>query len=111
MCNCQSNLSKRQYRESTAVVFCLLEFGVSLSAAPAVRTERAGDILVVTLDHPPVNALNVEVRRGLLQAVQQAQADAQVRAVLIVGAGVAGLAAIGTSDFSVMPGTVFTSSR
>ena len=52
-----------------------------------MRTEREGEILVVTIDHPPVNALNVDVRRGLLAAVQQAQADASVRAVLIVGAG------------------------
>jgi 3-hydroxyacyl-CoA dehydrogenase len=80
-----------------------LEFGVSLSAAPAVRTERAGDILVVTLDHPPVNALNVEVRRGLLQAVQQAQADAQVRAVLIVGAGRAFIAGADIREFGKPP--------
>ncbi len=85
------------------MVFCLLEFGVSLSAAPAVRTERAGDILVVTLDHPPVNALNVEVRRGLLQAVQQAQADAQVRAVLIVGAGRAFIAGADIREFGKPP--------
>ena len=85
------------------MVFCLLEFGVSLSAVPAVRTERAGDILVVTLDHPPVNALNVEVRRGLLQAVQQAQADAQVRAVLIVGAGRAFIAGADIREFGKPP--------
>ena len=85
------------------MVFCLLEFGVSLSAAPAVRTERAGDILVVTLDHPPVSALNVEVRRGLLQAVQQAQADAQVRAVLIVGAGRAFIAGADIREFGKPP--------
>lgn len=76
---------------------------MSLSAAPAVRTERAGDILVVTLDHPPVNALNVEVRRGLLQAVQQAQADAQVRAVLIVGAGRAFIAGADIREFGKPP--------
>lgn len=76
---------------------------MSLSAAPAVRTERAGDILVVTLDHPPVNALNVEVRRGLLQAVQQAQADAQVRAVLIVGTGRAFIAGADIREFGKPP--------
>ena len=77
----------------------LLEFCVSLSAAPAVRTEREGDILVVTIDHPPVNALNVDVRRGLLDAVQQAQADTQVRAVLIVGAGRAFIAGADIREF------------
>jgi 3-hydroxyacyl-CoA dehydrogenase len=84
----------------------LLEIRVSLSAAPAtaaVRTRREGEILVVTIDHPPVNALNVDVRRGLLEAVQQAQTDAQVRAVLIVGAGRAFIAGADIREFGKPP--------
>ncbi|HBF49517.1 MAG TPA: 3-hydroxyacyl-CoA dehydrogenase, partial [Massilia sp.] len=35
----------------------------------------------------PVNALGVDVRRGLLEAIEAADADPLVKAVLIVGAG------------------------
>ena len=75
----------------------------SVPGTAAVRTQHEGDILVVTIDHPPVNALNVDVRRGLLDAVQQAQADARVRAVLIVGAGRAFIAGADIREFGKPP--------
>jgi 3-hydroxyacyl-CoA dehydrogenase len=53
---------------------------------PVLR-QLCGDILVVTIDHPPVNALGVEVRRALLAAIDGADADPAVAAVLLVGAG------------------------
>ncbi|WP_336236271.1 3-hydroxyacyl-CoA dehydrogenase NAD-binding domain-containing protein [Achromobacter dolens] len=55
--------------------------------AGAVHTRRDGDVLVVTIDHPPVNALSAEVRAGLARAIDQAGGDPQVRAVLLTGAG------------------------
>lgn len=75
----------------------------SVPGTAAVRTRHEGDILVVTIDHPPVNALNVDVRRGLLDAVQQAQADVRVRAVLIVGAGRAFIAGADIREFGKPP--------
>src|SRR5881394_2964929 len=57
------------------------------SLAPPVRTQHHGRVLVVTVDNPPVNALGVDVRRGLTAAIDAAQADRAVDAVLIVGAG------------------------
>ena len=56
------------------------------SSSPVTRQHR-GSVLVVTVDNPPVNALGVDVRRGLAAAIEAAQADAAVAAVLIVGAG------------------------
>lgn len=56
-------------------------------AAAQVVRERHGDILLVTIDNPPVNALGVDVRRGLLEAVEAADADASINAVVLVGAG------------------------
>lgn len=41
----------------------------------------------MTIDHAPVNALSVDVRRGLVEAIDAAEADAAVAALLIVGAG------------------------
>ncbi|MGE8656365.1 MAG: 3-hydroxyacyl-CoA dehydrogenase NAD-binding domain-containing protein [Achromobacter sp.] len=57
------------------------------ASAGAVHTRRDGDILVVTIDHPPVNALSAAVRAGLARAIDQAQGDPRVRAVLLTGAG------------------------
>ncbi|HYG42422.1 MAG TPA: 3-hydroxyacyl-CoA dehydrogenase NAD-binding domain-containing protein [Bordetella sp.] len=53
----------------------------------AVASQRHDGILVLTIDHPPVNALNADVRRGLAHAIQAAQADAGVQAIVLVGAG------------------------
>lgn len=56
------------------------------ATGPVARAMH-GDILVVTIDNPPVNALGVDVRRGLAAAIDAAEADAAVKAVLIVGSG------------------------
>ncbi len=52
-----------------------------------VRTHRNGDVLVITIDNPPVNALNVDVRRSLVDAIDAAERDDAVAAVLLLGAG------------------------
>ncbi|MFL9905972.1 3-hydroxyacyl-CoA dehydrogenase NAD-binding domain-containing protein [Paraburkholderia sp. RL17-337-BIB-A] len=57
------------------------------ASADVVTRELRGKVLLVTIDHPPVNALSADVRRGLLAAVEAADADPAVEAVLIVGAG------------------------
>ena len=63
----------------------------STAASPAtsspVTRQHRGSVLVVTVDNPPVNALGVDVRRGLAAAIEAAQADTAVAAVLIIGAG------------------------
>ena len=66
---------------------------------PVVATRREGDVLVVTIDNPPVNALGVAVRRGLKDAIEQAGADAAVKAVLIVGVGKAFIAGADIREF------------
>ncbi|MFM0435044.1 3-hydroxyacyl-CoA dehydrogenase NAD-binding domain-containing protein [Paraburkholderia strydomiana] len=52
-----------------------------------VTRELRGKVLLVTIDHAPVNALSADVRRGLLAAIEAADSDPSVQAVLIVGAG------------------------
>ncbi|MEW6372937.1 MAG: 3-hydroxyacyl-CoA dehydrogenase NAD-binding domain-containing protein [Pseudomonadota bacterium] len=56
-------------------------------AAAQVVREQHGDILLVTIDNPPVNALGVDVRRGLLEAIDAADGDASVKAIVLAGAG------------------------
>ncbi|RQM45844.1 3-hydroxyacyl-CoA dehydrogenase [Paraburkholderia bannensis] len=52
-----------------------------------VTHELRGKVLLVTVDNPPVNALGVDVRRGLAAAIEHAESNDAVQAVLIVGAG------------------------
>ena len=52
-----------------------------------VRLERDQDVAVVTIDNPPVNALSPGVVEGLKAAIEQANADAEVRAIVVIGAG------------------------
>jgi 3-hydroxyacyl-CoA dehydrogenase len=44
-------------------------------------------VAVVTLDNPPVNGLGHELREGIVAALDRANADPAVKAVVIVGAG------------------------
>ncbi len=73
------------------------------AASSVVTTALHGDVLVVTIDNPPVNALGAAVRQGLLAAMQQAQADAAVAAVLLVGAGKAFIAGADIREFGKPP--------
>ena len=71
--------------------------------ASAVTTALHGAILVVTIDNPPVNALGQAVRQGLAAAMQQAEADAAVSAVLLVGQGKAFIAGADIREFGQPP--------
>lgn len=77
--------------------------GAAASASSVVTTALHGDVLVVNIDNPPVNALGAAVRQGLLAALQQAQADAAVAAVLLVGAGKAFIAGADIREFGKPP--------
>jgi 3-hydroxyacyl-CoA dehydrogenase len=48
---------------------------------------KDGDVAVITLSNPPVNGLGYELRRSILQGVDEANADAQVKAIVLIGAG------------------------
>ncbi len=52
-----------------------------------VTLTRDGDIAIVTVNNPPVNALGTAVRKGLFDAMAQIDADADVKAAIIIGAG------------------------
>ncbi|MEN2991693.1 3-hydroxyacyl-CoA dehydrogenase NAD-binding domain-containing protein [Tistrella sp. BH-R2-4] len=53
----------------------------------SVRYERQGQVGVITVDNPPVNALSQHVRQGLLDCLAQGLADDEARALVMVGAG------------------------
>ncbi|MFK7836285.1 MAG: FAD-dependent oxidoreductase [Sulfitobacter sp.] len=68
-----------------------------------VSYSREGDIAVLRIDNPPVNALSQDVRAGLLAKLMQAEADEGVRAVVLVGAGRAFIAGADIKEFGKPP--------
>ncbi|WP_374315981.1 3-hydroxyacyl-CoA dehydrogenase NAD-binding domain-containing protein [Aquabacterium sp.] len=62
-----------------------------------------GRVAVLTMDNPPVNALGQAVRAGLLAAVRRAEADADVQAVLLTGAGKTFIAGADIREFGLPP--------
>ena len=52
-----------------------------------VTLSKSGMIAIVEINNPPVNALGQAVREGLSDAVRQAEADPEVAAIVIIGAG------------------------
>ncbi|MGI4858362.1 MAG: 3-hydroxyacyl-CoA dehydrogenase NAD-binding domain-containing protein, partial [Janthinobacterium lividum] len=60
---------------------------IARNVTDAVLTEMDGEVLVVTINHPPVNALSVPVRQGLIDAMDLAQASSEVKAVIVRGQG------------------------
>jgi crotonobetainyl-CoA hydratase len=57
-------------------------------ATPAVLVERRGNVLVITINRPEArNAINAAVSIGVGDALEEAQHDPDVRAVVITGAG------------------------
>ena len=52
-----------------------------------VRMERDGDVAVLAIDNPPVNAGSVEVRRALFAAIRAVREDPAIAAAVIIGSG------------------------
>ncbi|MBB4097726.1 3-hydroxyacyl-CoA dehydrogenase NAD-binding domain-containing protein [Sphingomonas kyeonggiensis] len=52
-----------------------------------ITTTRQGDVLVITSDNPPVNALGAAVRQGIQAGIQEAKGDDSIKAVVITCAG------------------------
>lgn len=63
-----------------------------------VRYELDGNIGVITVNNPPVNALSHAVRQGLLDAIKQAQGDAS-RAIVILCDGNTFIAGADITEF------------
>ena len=62
-----------------------------------------GDIGVLTLDSPPVNALSADVRDGLSLGIAAAAADPAIKAVVLICAGRTFIAGADISEFGKPP--------
>jgi len=60
---------------------------------------REGDIAVVTLNSPPVNALSANVRDGLFEGFKAAIADPEVKAIVLICEGRTFIAGADISEF------------
>jgi 3-hydroxyacyl-CoA dehydrogenase len=65
----------------------------------AVRTESDGDVAVIVIDNPPINAGSQEVRGGVLAAVEQVAQDPRFNAIVIIGAGTTFIAGSDIREF------------
>ncbi len=74
-----------------------------------VDWRQDGNVALITVDHPPVNALNNAVRVGLIEAFARAQRDASVAAVVLIGAGRTFIAGADITEFDRPPQTPSTS--
>ena len=52
-----------------------------------VTLSKDGDVAVVTINNPPVNALSPGVPEGIMASVQSAQKDSGVKAIVLIGGG------------------------
>jgi 3-hydroxyacyl-CoA dehydrogenase len=68
-----------------------------------IAYSRHGDIAVLRIQNPPVNALSQAVRQGLSDGMAHAEADDGVRAVLILGDGRAFIAGADITEFGKPP--------
>jgi 3-hydroxyacyl-CoA dehydrogenase len=68
-----------------------------------ISTRKHGDVLIVLSNNPPVNALGAAVRQGLVAAIEQAEADDSVKAVVIACEGQTFFAGADITEFGKPP--------
>lgn len=73
-----------------------------MSGVP-VRLEREGDIALILIDHPPVNALSLPVRKGLLRAIALLRDDVHLVGGVIAGVGRTFMAGADIREFDAPP--------
>ncbi len=66
---------------------------------PVVDLAADGDIAVLCVNHPPVNALSQQVRAGILAGVRQAIGDPAVRAIVLICDGKTFIAGADITEF------------
>jgi len=49
--------------------------------------ETDGDVAIVVIDNPPINAGSLAVRRGVIEAIEEVAARPEIKAVVLIGAG------------------------
>src|SRR3978361_2204334 len=58
-----------------------------MSDSPVVRLEKDGEIGVIIVNYPPVNALGPGVSEGIIESLNKANADPSIKAMVLMGDG------------------------
>ena len=58
-----------------------------ITFSDTVRGTVSNGVLLIEIDHPPVNALSTDVRKGLMTAIAHGEATADIAAIVVTGAG------------------------
>ena len=75
----------------------------SSTTSGPITTERHGDILIVTSNNPPVNALSAAVRTGIFAALDEAEGDEGIKALVLICEGQTWFAGADITEFSKPP--------
>ena len=68
-----------------------------------VRFEKDGDVGVITVDNPPVNAMSPGVPEGIVAALDKGNADPSVKAMVLIGSGRSFIAGADSRQFGRGP--------
>jgi enoyl-CoA hydratase len=60
---------------------------IIMNSSEFVKTRKEDSAFVITLDNPPVNALNLKLLEELVTSVKEGNDDLEVRGIVITGAG------------------------
>ncbi len=66
-----------------------------------VTTHLESDVMVITVNNPPINAGSIEVRKGLLDAISALEKNSQAKSAVIIGAGNTFIAGSDIKEFSL----------
>ncbi|MFI8616307.1 3-hydroxyacyl-CoA dehydrogenase NAD-binding domain-containing protein [Acidovorax sp. NPDC077693] len=72
---------------------------MSAFSTDQVRLERDGDVGVIWIDNPPINAGSAAVRAGLMRAVAEVASDDHLTAAVLIGAGTTFIAGSDLREF------------
>ena len=65
-----------------------------------IKIHHDADVMVITVDNPPINAGSTEVRQGLLDAIHGLDTDRKLTAAVIIGSGTTFIAGSDIKEFS-----------
>ena len=65
-----------------------------------INIHHEADVMVITVNNPPINAGSTEVRKGLLDAIHHFQNDSHLTAAVIIGGGSTFIAGSDIKEFS-----------
>ncbi len=65
-----------------------------------IKIHHAAEVMVITVDNPPINAGSTEVRQGLLDAIHLLESNIDLKAAVIIGSGNTFIAGSDIKEFS-----------